>query len=158
MIYLALAVGEVLLAVLYGFLLHSIVPMPVYSATTFCVPIIILLFCQRRDEKPFLRKLANVLVPSLLLAAMSVMVFTYGNELTGDFLGEHEVTVQEVSYRGSGAAYFTDTNGEKARVDLRDGRLFITDDEDLVEVGDTITVEEYIGFFGEKYYVLIGDK
>ena len=158
MIYLALAVGEILLAVLYGFLLNGIVPMTAYSVVAFCVPIIILLLRRRRDGETLIRKLADALVPSLLLAALSVAVFAYGNELTGELLGEYKVTVQEVSYRGDGTAYFTDTDGEKAYVGLHDGRLFVTDDEDLIEVGDTITVEKYVGFFGKEYYVLIGEK
>ena len=100
-------------------------------------------------------KLIEILVLSLLAMSVFILVFSFGNQLRGEFIDEYDVIVEYVNGRGGGIAEFTTPQGKEGRVNLHDYRPIIFDDNNYVEVGDKIRVREYKGVFNQFYYVFV---
>ena len=82
-------------------------------------------------------------------------IFSGINQLRGEFIGEYDVVVEDVYVKGGGSACCTTPQGEEGIVAFDDFRLIISDDDDVVEVGDTIKVRQYKGLFDKIYYVFV---
>ncbi len=152
-IYVVLIVFEIALGLAYGLLLKNIVSIDICLITAFTIPFVVL-FASSKSRQDMVIKLSEVLLASFLLTAVAVGVFSYGNQLRGEFIGEYDVIVEYVSGRGGGYADFTTPQGKAGCVDLYEYRPVIFDD-DCVDVGDTIRVREYNGLFNEHYYVFV---
>ncbi len=150
--YIALAVFEAVWGLFCG--LTDVHPWLCFAAA-FLIPLVTLALLRRRakNEKGF----GQVLLLSILLAAVPFAVSTEVNRTDGKFVSEYDVTVESVNYRGSGTIKFKTPDGRDGIAELGENRLIITDGEDLVEAGDTVTVREYVGVLGKTYYVLAGE-
>ena len=153
-VYLVLIIYEILLGLAYGLLLKNFVSIEICIIAAFGVPFAVF-FMSLKNKKGTIRDLSEMIFASLLLTAVAIGVFTYGNQLHGEFVGEYNVVVEYMKARGGGYAEFINPQGKEGRVDLNDYRPIIFDDEDCVDDGDTIRVREYKGVFDETYYVFI---
>jgi hypothetical protein len=113
-----------------------------------------LIFSMKNQEKIW-GKLLRILVLALFLALLSFITFRLVNNTNGKLIGEYEVVVEAVYGRGGGTADFTSPYGTTESVELHDYRLIYFDEDDFVDVGDTIKVREYKGIFGVSYYVFV---
>ncbi len=152
-LFVALISFELILGFTYGFVLKQFVSAWICFLVAFFVPFVVLFYFSK-NRQDVLVKLKRTFMLSLLLSAVSCGVIYYGNQLHAEFVGEYDVLVDYVNGRAGGCAYFIAPNGEEENVDLRDYRPIVSDD-DCVEAGDTIRVREYIGVFGETYYVFV---
>ena len=121
----------------------------------FLIPLVTLTLLRRRDKNG--KGFGQVILLSILLAAVPFAVSTEVNRADGKFVSEYDVTVESVNYRGSGSIKFKTPDGRDGEADLGENRLIIRDGEDLIEAGDTVTVREYVGVLGKTYYVLAGE-
>jgi len=96
--------------------------------------------------------LIEYIAVGLIVLVIAFTVFFDLNRISGSFVAEYDVEVQDVYGRDGGRAYFTTPDGREGDVPLNDYRIIIPDDADMVEPGDTIRVKEYIGIFGSPYY------
>ena len=153
-IYIILIIFEIALGISYGLLLQNIIPFGVCLLIAFFVPFLALSisFINKRD---IYVKLIEILVLSLLAMSVFILVFSFGNQLRGEFIDEYDVIVEYVNGRGGGIAEFTTPQGKEGRVNLHDYRPIIFDDNNYVEVGDKIRVREYKGVFNQFYYVFV---
>ena len=140
-------------ALVYGFFGQNVIPFYVCVISTFLIPFLFLFASlNKRDQQ---KKWMDIIALSLLSMAVFVVSFSGVNQLHGEFVGEYDVVVEDVYYRSGGSAYFTTPQGEDGVVDLNDHRLVISDDDDVVDVGDTIKVRQYKGLFDKIYYVFV---
>ena len=153
--YIILIFFEIALGLAYGLLLQSIVPTESYLIAAIGVPFIVL-FLSWKNGRRAIEELAAALFLSLLLLAVSVGAFFCVNQLHGEFIDEYDVVVEYVNTRGGGYATFTTPNGKEGSADLHDYRLIVFND-DYVDIGDTIRVQEYKGIFNETYYVFLDE-
>lgn len=91
----------------------------------------------------------------LIVLAISFTVFFELNRISGSFVAQYDVEVEDVYSRHGGTAYFTTPDGRYGDAPLNDYRIIMPDDADMVEPGDTIRVKEYKGIFGSHYYVFV---
>lgn len=154
-VYIILAVFEIALALSYGFILQNAVPLVFCVMVAFTTPIFVLHLCSK-ERRNISAKWKELLTASLLLMSVFSTVFFGINELHGEFIGEYDVIVEYVNGRGGGYAEFTTPQGRAGSVDLNDYRILIIDDS--VEIGDTIRVREYKGFFNKYYYRFVEEK
>lgn len=164
LLFIIIAAFEVILALVQGFWLHYIISDGIYLAVAILIPLVILTVVDKTRNKStgknktllsFVKEFGPVLFLALMFGAVSIIAYEHINEISGEFVAEYDVVVEDTNYRGGGVAYFTNPRGESGRVDLDDYRSIIFDDEDYVEAGDTIRVQEYVGFFKQTYYVLL---
>ena len=151
--YIILIIFEIALGLAYGFLLQNIIPVEICLFIAFLVPFFYH-SCFLKKQRDMYVKLIEVLTLSLFSMAIFIGAFFGGNQLRGEFIGEYDVVVEYVNGKGGGYADFKTPQGEEGRVDLHDYRPIIIDD-DYVDVGDTIRVRKYKGFFNEIYYVFV---
>ncbi len=143
----------------YGLLLNSIMAFPVFLLISTVSPFVVMIIFNEKNStsKPTSIALKSLVI-SIALMLVSVGVYNVGNRITyNDYLGEYKVVVKSLNGKGGGTAGFTDPDGEYGNVDLNDYRWFYFDDDDIVEEGDTILVQKYIGFFNEVYYVFVDE-
>ena len=152
-VYSILIIFEIVLGLAYGFLLQNVIPVEVCLFVAFLVPFFVISISSKKQRDVYV-KLIETSVLSLLLVAVFIAVIFGGNQLRGEFIGEYDVIVEYVNGRGGGYANFTTPQGNEGSVDLHEYRPIILDD-DYVDVGDTIKVREYKGFFNELYYVFV---
>ena len=142
----------------YGLFLNSFLPMSVFFfvafGVTFCVNMI---FYKKLPFEDKVNKLLWVLIVSLLLAGLSTLLYNAINRTSGEYVAEYEVEVIDSNQRNGGIAYFIDQNGNYEDVNLHDYRVIAIED-DYVNEGDIITVREYVGLFGETFFVLVDEN
>ena len=140
-------------ALVYGFFGQNVIPFAVCVMSTFLIPFLILFIrLNKRDQH---KKWLDIVALSLLSMAVFIVSFSGINQLRGEFIGEYDVVVEDVYVKGGGAACFTTPQAEEGIVEFDDFRLIISDDDDVVEVGDTIKVRQYKGLFDKIYYVFV---
>lgn len=154
-IYIILIVFEITLALAYGFWLQNIVPIGFCFNSAIAIPFTVLLI-SFKEKQNMIIKCKISLFFSLVLMSVFLIVFFGFNKLHGEFIDEYDVVVEYVNYRGGGCADFTTPQGDEGSVELHDHRPIIIDD-DCVEVGDLIRVQEYKGIFNQTYYVFIDE-
>ena len=154
-IYVILALFEITLGLTYGFLLRNVFSIEVCLVIAFLVPFIVILFFSRKDNGKIGARFLKILVIALLFTMACCVIFIFANNIKGELIGEYEVIVEDISAKGGGSAGFISPHGTYEYVDLHDYRIILTDEDDYVDVGDTIRVREYMGIFDMNYYVFI---
>ena len=148
-----LALSEIVLGCLYGFLLQNVIPYGLLLAVAYILPFtLLLIFWKNRRDKTVVN-IVEAAVLSLLLCIVALSTYDAGNHLHAEMTAQYDVVVESVYGRGGGSAAFTTPDGHSAEVDLHDYRVVLTGD--YVEVGDTIRVQEYCGLFQQPYYVFV---
>lgn len=153
--YIVSAACELVWIFCYGFFLNSFMPRDVFFFAAFGIPFCVnMIFYKKLPFKDKVNKMLWVLILSLIMAGLSILLYDALNRASGEFVDEYDVSVVDCYHKNGGTAYFKDRDGQDASVELRDYRIVIPDD-DYVTTGDTITVREYVGFFGETFYVFV---
>jgi hypothetical protein len=150
---LLLAVFEIALGVVYGFWLQGWMNTELFLFVAFVVPFTVFLLLYEKGKTENGVKIVEVFVLSVLSAILAFVTLSGGNRLVAHRIGEYEVVVEEIYGKGGGEAYFTTPDGAEGSVDLHDYRIWYTDADDYVEVGDVIRVQEYRGLFDHSYFV-----
>ena len=139
----------------YGFFLNSFLPMSVFFFAAFGISFCVhLIFYKKLPFNDKVNKMLWVLIISLLLAGVSTLLYDAINRSSGEYVAEYEVEVIDSNQRNGGIAYFIDQNGNTADVNLHDYRIIAIED-DYVNEGDIIAVREYIGLFGETFFIFV---
>ena len=154
-LYVILILFEVAVGLTYGFILQNIISIEDCLIIAFLVPFILMLIFSMKNQEKIWGKLLRILVLALFLALLSFITFRLVNNKNGKLIGEYEVVVEAVYGRGGGTADFISPYGTTESVELHDYRLIYFDEDDFVDVGDTIKVREYKGIFGVSYYVFV---
>lgn len=142
----------------YGFFLNSFLPMSVFFFVAFGIAFCVsLIFYKKLPFTDKVNKMLWVLISSLIFAGISTLAYDGINRITSEYVAEYEVEVIDSYQRNGGIAYFIDQNGNTADVNLHDYRIIAIED-DYVNEGDIITVREYIGLFGETFFVLVDEN
>lgn len=156
-VYIIAVVFEILFAIFYGFFLQNIINLTDYIFLSFCFAFLILLISAKTENNNFKVKAIELLTLSFILCALSLAVFWTGNNARIQMVGEYDVIVEDTTYQNGGIAYFTNKKGHQGQVDLHDYRSITSENEDFIDIGDTIRVQEYAGLFGQTYYVFIAE-
>ena len=153
-ICIVLLLFEIILLIACSFMLQNILSVETCLNITFCVSFIVL-FASLKDEQNKTSRLIETLSLSVLLTLISFGIFSYGNQLHGEYIEEYDVVVEYVNSRGGGHASFTTPDGKEETVELNDRRPVITNEDDCVNVGDTIKVQKYRGIFNKHYFIFV---
>ena len=156
-IYTILFVFEITLALTYGLFFQNYMLDNFFFISAIIVPFTVLLISSK-EETSMSTKCEKALILSLALMVIFVISFDGLNKLNGEFIDEYDVIVEEVTFRDGGQATFTTPQGIKGRVNLHDYRPIVEDENDCVNVGDFIRVQEYKGIFNQSYFVLVDKK
>ena len=154
-IYVILALFEITLGLIYGFILKNIFSIEICLAIAFLVPFVLVLAFSKKENDKMGAKFLKIFVIALVFAMVCGTIFISANAIKGEFIGEYEVVVESISGHGGGRAGFTSPYGTYEYVDLNDYRIILTDEDDYVDVGDTILVKEYKGIFDMHYYIFV---
>ena len=149
--FLICCVCELAWVLVYGLLLNSFLPIGILFfialGIAFCVNMIFY------KKLSFNNKMVFVAICSLILAVLSIFLYDGLNRISSDLIAEYEVEVEETSAWIDKYAYFTDPAGRYVKVALNDYRPILTDE--YISEGDVIKVREYVGLFGDVFYVFM---
>jgi hypothetical protein len=155
LLFSILAVSEVALGLLYGFLLQSVLSVALTLLIGFSIAFVILVIFYRDGEGNLKTRILTVLVSSLIFMWIPMLTFFGVNQLFLEVVREYDVIAEHVSGRAGGSVDFTTPDGGRGNAWLHDYSPFhfTVDGEDrFVEAGDRIRVREYRGIFGLPYY------
>ena len=152
--FLICCVCEVAWVFGYGLLLNSFLPMEFFFFVAFAIPFCVCMIIYKKlSFNSKVNKWIIVLLCSLILASFSLFLYDGLNRVSSDLIKEYEVEVEETSARIDKYAYFTDPAGRYVKVALNDYRPILTDE--YISEGDVIKVREYVGLFGDAFYVFV---
>ncbi len=138
----------------YGLLLNSFLPMEFFFFVALGIPFCVyMIFCKKLSFNNKVNKMIFVAICSLILAVLSIFLYDGLNRFSSELITEYEVEVEETSARIDKYAYFTDPAGRYVKVALNDYRPILTDE--YIAEGDVIKVREYVGLFGDAFYVFV---
>ena len=153
--FLICCVCEVAWVFGYGLLLNSFLTKGIFFFIAFGIAFCLnMIFYKKLPYKDKVNRILWILICALVLAILSSLIYGGINRMSGEFVAEYEVEAIDCNHRNGGKAYFNDRNGRYSSVELHDYRIVIPDD-DYVKEGDIICVREYVGFFGETFFVLV---
>ncbi|MBQ8523598.1 MAG: hypothetical protein IJ457_03135 [Clostridia bacterium] len=153
-ILFSLILAEVLICIVYGLSPQNRSSTLVSFAVGAVIAFGVLLFCALKKHR-ISEIIVDVTVFSLIIGIIPFIFCTEVNQIDGKLVAEYTVTVERISGRGDGSVSFYTPDGNYGSADLNDHRIMILDDEEFVDVGDTVKIREYIGIFKKKYYVFV---
>lgn len=116
-----------------------------------------ILMTPRSEGMDIKTKLAEILVISVLFGGGSLFVYDKLNKSTEEFVRQFDVVAVDVyTDEFGGRIYFYDEDGNYCTADYN-YVVFDTGDprKHFVASGDTVRIDEFKGFFGNKYYRFI---
>ena len=109
---------------------------------------------ERKSKTPTLKKAFNALLCSLIAVFVATLLYYGVNQLGKDYINQYKTTVTDISSsRDITTVYFEDLNGNEQSINLEDVEIILDDDDEL-QTGDKILINEYYGLFKIKYLTL----